>query len=91
MIGSRGSARHGAHIYQGLPWGRSGREDDGSGGVAAGCLGECLGGIDEWVAGGDRDLQLSVSQVLGELAQLVSIRADVDAGDGDAALPAGRV
>ncbi len=62
--------------------GRSGREDDGSGGVAAGCLGECLGGIDVWVAGGDRDLQLSVSQVLGELAQLVSIRPDVDAGDG---------
>src|SRR4249919_3868216 len=71
--------------------GWSGREGDRPGGVAAGCLGECLGGIGEAVAGGDRDLQLSVSELLREVAQLVSVRTDVDAGDRDAALLAGRV
>jgi hypothetical protein len=50
----------------------SGREDDGSGGVAAGCQGECPGSIAETVAGGDRDLQLAVREPCRELAQLVS-------------------
>jgi hypothetical protein len=59
--------------------------------VAASCLGECLGGVGEAVAGGDRNLQLPVSKSLREFAQLVSVRADVDAGDRDAALLAGRV
>lgn len=52
--------------------GWSGREGDRPGGVAAGCLGECLGGIGEVVAGGDRDLQ-PVSELLREVAQLVSV------------------
>jgi hypothetical protein len=53
-----------------FPW--SGREDDGSADVAAGCLGECLGGVGEAVASGDRNLQLPVSELLREFAQLVS-------------------
>src|SRR5215475_4192636 len=69
-----------------LGW--SGREGDRPGGVAAGCLGECLGGIGEAVAGGDRDLQLPVSELLRQLAQLVSVGTDVDAGHRDAALAA---
>src|SRR5512133_878904 len=71
--------------------GWSGREGDRPGGVAAGCLGECPGGIGEAVAGGDRDLQLPVPELLREVAQLVSVGTDVDAGDRDAALLAGRV
>ena len=39
-----------------LPGFGSGREDDCSGGVAMGYQGECLGGIGETVAGGDRNL-----------------------------------
>ena len=81
----------GARASTGAFQGWSGREDDGAGDVAASCLGECLGGIGEAVAGGDRDLQLPVLELLREFAQLVSVRADVDAGDRDAALLAGRV
>ena len=80
-------ARASAGAFQG--W--SGREDDGSAGVAAGCLCECLGGVGEAVAGGDRNLKLPVRESPREFAQLVSVRADVDAGDRDAALLAGRV
>ena len=61
--------------------GWSGREDDGSAGVAASCLGECLGGVGEAVAGGDRNPKPPVLEALREFAQLVSVRADVDAGD----------
>ena len=43
------------------------------------------------LVGGDRDLQLSISELLREVAQLVSVGTDVDAGDSDAALLAGRV
>jgi hypothetical protein len=56
-----GVGRLGAHLPGPYP-GWSGREDDGAGGVAAGCLGECLGGIGEAVAGGDRDRQLPASE-----------------------------
>ena len=51
------------------------REDDGSADVAAKCLGECLGGVGEAVAGGDRNLKLPVPESLREFAQLVSVRA----------------
>ena len=47
------------------------RKDDGSSGVAADYLGECLGSISETVAGGDRDLQLAVCESRREVAQLV--------------------
>jgi hypothetical protein len=47
---------------------------------------KCLGGVGEAVAGGDRNLKLPVRESLREFAQLVSVRADVDAGDLDAAL-----
>src|SRR5216683_7767574 len=57
--------------------GWSGREDDGSAGVAAGCLSERLGGVGEAVAGGNRNLKLPVPELLREFAQLVSIGADV--------------
>ena len=67
----------------------SGREEDGSGGVATSCQGECLGSIGKMVAGGDRDLLLAICESSRELAQLVSVRADAAAGDCDAALPAG--
>ena len=60
-------------------------------GVTAGYLGECLSGIGEAVAGCDANVQLPGCELLREFAQLVSIRTDVDVGDGDAALLAGRV
>jgi hypothetical protein len=72
-----------------LGW--SGREDDGSAGVAANCLSECLGSVGEPVAGGDRDLKLRVPELPREFAQLDFVGADVDAGDRDAALLARRV
>jgi hypothetical protein len=50
----------------------SGREDDGSSGVAASYLGERPGGIGERVAGGDRNLQPAVGELRCEFAQLVS-------------------
>jgi hypothetical protein len=53
--------------------GWSGHEDDGSADVAASCLGECLGGVGEAVAGGDRNPNLPVSESLREFAQLVSV------------------
>jgi len=55
---------------QSLDW--SGRDDDGSAGVAANCLGECLSGVGEPVAGGDRDLKLPVPELPREFAQLVA-------------------
>src|ERR1700722_17710326 len=67
------------------------REDDGSANLAAGCLGERLGCVGEGTAGGDRNLNLSVPEPLRELAQLVSVGADVEVGDRDSALLAGRV
>jgi len=60
---TRGSAPSGERRPAAGPW--SGREDDGSGGVAAGHLGEGPGGIGETVGGGDRDLQLPVAELLG--------------------------
>jgi hypothetical protein len=54
-------------------------------------LGECPGGVGEAVAGGDRYLKLPVPELLREFPQLVSIGAEVNASDRDAALLAGRV
>src|SRR5262249_5527593 len=71
----------GARTSTGAFQGWSGREDDGSADVAASCLGGCLGGVGEAVAGGDRNLKLPVLEALREFAQLVSVRTDVDAGD----------
>ena len=59
--------------------------------MTAGYLGECPGGVGEAVAGGDRDLQLPVSESRREVAQLASVRTDVDAVDRDAALLGRRV
>ena len=59
--------------------------------MAAGHLGECPGGIGQVVAGGDRDLQLPVSESRREFAQLASVRANVDVVDRDAALLGRRV
>jgi hypothetical protein len=69
----------------------SGREDDGSGGVAADYLGERPGGIGERVAGGDRNRRLAAGKARRELAQPGSVRADGDAGDRDTAPLAERV
>src|SRR6266702_5068570 len=68
---------------------RPGCDGDGSGGVAAGCLNERLGGIREAVASGDRDVQLPGGEMRHEPAQQGSVGADVDVGDRDAALLAG--
>lgn len=59
---------------------RSGRDDDSSADVAVSCLRECLRGASDAVAGGDRNLKLPVPESLRKLAQLISVRADVDAG-----------
>ena len=59
--------------------------------MTTGYLGERLAGIGEAVAGCDADVQLPGCELLREFTQLVSIRTDVDAGDRDAALLAGRV
>jgi hypothetical protein len=77
------------HKSQRLGW--SEREDDGSADVAGSCLGERLGSVGEGTAGGDRNLKLPVPESLREFTQLVSVCADVEVGDRDSALLAGRV
>ena len=57
----------GARASTGAFQGWSGREDDGSADVTASCLGECLGGGGEAVAGGDRNLKLPVLEALASL------------------------
>src|SRR3954454_20862638 len=68
-----------------------GPEDDGAACVAVYRLGECCGGIGEVVGGGDRNRQLAVGELVCQLAQLVSVWADIDVGDRDATLLGGRI
>lgn len=51
-------------------------KDYGSGGMAAGHLGQRLNGIGETVAGRDRNRQLAVCELRSELAQTRSVRAE---------------
>jgi hypothetical protein len=71
--------------------GWSGHYHNGSGAVTARCRGERPGGLGDPVDGADRKVKQPVRDVLRELAQLPSVRADVDAGHFDAALRAGRI
>jgi hypothetical protein len=60
---------YGAATCRFFPGLGSGREDNGSGGVATGYQGKCLGSIGETVAGGDRNRQLAISELLRKRAQ----------------------
>jgi hypothetical protein len=71
--GPASSSRH-ACIYRAFEdW--SGREDNGSADVAAGCLGECLGGVGEAVAGGDRNLKSPSTSTLWGVPLIFNVKA----------------
>ena len=64
--------------------GWSGREDDGSGGMAAGGVGECLGGVGEAEAGRNRDLQPPIAELRSRArARARSLAEDHGTGEWD--------